>query len=228
MTPPATTKRTSSLPELVLDLLALASSYNAGQAWTTALDDAISHVILVVQNNPLKPLSQILKRPDVREALSWPFARAGAETLAAVREAWLDAAGDTVLPDADLKAIVANVKKNTLGAPVRLRQAMAKGPRDQMSDRLYKLADDLVRRAEFAVEYSGKRATTLKQLAEAPKTAQKTWRRDPESDSCKWCIELDGTTIGIKQVFVVEGLKSFRKLVGPPLHPRCACHLDIT
>lgn len=192
------------------------------------MDDAISHVILVVQNNPNKPLSQILKRPDVREALSWPFAQAGAETLAAVREAWLEAAGDEILPEADLKAIIANVKKNTTTAPVRLRQAMVKGPRDQMSTRLHKLADDLVRRAEFAVEYSGKRATMLTQLQQAPKTAQKTWRRDPTSKSCKWCIELDGTTIGINDVFAADGLKSFRTLLGPPAHPRCRCHLEIS
>jgi hypothetical protein len=183
---------------------------------------------LVVQNNPTKPMSQILRRPDIKEALTWPFARAGAETLAAVREAWYEAAGDLLLPEDDLNEIFDNVRQNTVTAPRRLRQAIAKGPRDQLSDRLKKLSDDLVRRAEFAVEYSGKRATSLAQLHGLPETATKTWKRNPLSNSCSRCIDLDGTTIPVGDVFVVADWKSFQALIGPPLHPRCACELEIT
>lgn len=211
-----------------LDLLALAANYNAGQAWKDALDTAIGHVILVAENNPTKPLSQILKRPDIKEALTWPFARADAETVAAVREAWIDAIGDELVPDDDLAEILSNVKHNTVTAPGRLRKAIAKGPKDQMADRLKKLADDLVRRAEFAVEYSGKRAATLAQLQAAPETAMKTWLRNPASKSCKWCIALDGTTIPVGDLFTLNGFPSFQPLVGPPRHPRCQCRLEIS
>lgn len=211
-----------------LELLALAANYDAGQAWKRALNDAVGHVLLVVQNNPGKPLSQILRRPDIKEALTYPFAQAGAETLAAVREAWYDAAGDLVLPEDDLSEILTNVRSNTVTAPQRLRKAIAKGPKDQLSDRLKKLSNDLIRRAEFAVEYSGKRAATLAQLEGQPETAMKTWRRNPESKSCKYCIALDGVTIPVGQLFHLDDFKSFQPLVGPPLHPRCACELDIT
>lgn len=217
-----------SLLSSALDLLALASHYNAGQAWKSALNDAIGHVVLVASNNPTKPMSQILKRPDIKEALTWPFARAGAETVAAVREAWLESAGDLLLPEDDLTEILANVKKNTVTAPQRLRKAIAKGPRDQLVTRLQKLADDLVRRAEFAVEYSEKRATTLAQLQTAPESAMKTWRRNPKSNSCKWCIALDGVTIPVGQLFELDDFPSFQPLIGPPRHPRCQCRLDIT
>lgn len=210
------------------DLLALAAAYNAGEAWKSALNDAISHVIVVAQNNPSKPLSQILRRVDIKEALTYPFAAAGAMTTAAVREAWYEAAGELVLPEADLKEILSNVKTNTVTAPRRLRQAIAKGPRDQLSDRLTKLSNDLIRRAEFAVEYSGKRAGTLAQLQAAPKTAMKTWVRNPESKSCSRCIDLDGTTIPINQLFSVDDFETFQALIGPPLHPRCQCGLKIT
>lgn len=183
---------------------------------------------MVVENNPTKPLSQILRRPDVKEALTWPFARAGGETIAAVREAWLEAAGDLVLPEEDLKAVLDNVKQNTVTAPKRLKQAITKGPRDQMADRLTKLSNDLIRRAEFAVEFSGKRAEMLAQLVGSGEATQKTWKRDPASKSCKWCIKLDSTTVGINDIFPLEGWDPFRPLLGPPLHPRCGCRLEIS
>ena len=211
-----------------LELLALAANYDAGQAWKAALKDAVGHVLLVVQNNPTKPMSQILRRPDIKEALTYPFAQAGAMTVAAVREAWYEAAGDLLIPDDDLTEILDNVRSNTTTAPRRLRQAIAKGPRDQLSDRLKKLSDDLVRRAEFAVEYSGKRATTLSKLHELPETAMKTWHRNPLSKSCKYCIALDGTSIPVGDLFVIKGWKSFQPLLGPPLHPRCRCELEIS
>lgn len=87
---------------LALTLVSLADAQTAAKAWHEALSDALNHVLLVIGNNPSKPVRVVLLRPDVREALSEPFVSAGVETVMAIREAWDKAAGDVLIPKQDL------------------------------------------------------------------------------------------------------------------------------
>src|SRR3954471_14229357 len=104
-----------------LDLLALARRYDAGLAWEQALSDAVEHILVVVGNNPGRTLREILNRPDIRQAISDPFAHAGAETLQAVREAWYQQAGGLELPSEDLERTLETVRANTVAAPLRIK-----------------------------------------------------------------------------------------------------------
>lgn len=206
--------------EAALGLLQLAKKDAAGQAWAKAFAEATEHVILVAQNNAQKPLKEILLRPDVQEAITHPFSTAGAQTLAEVRKAW----GDHTVGAGDLKATLETVKKNTKATPARLRKAILGGPRDELADRLKKLALDSQLRARYAVDYAQKRSATLQLLDSADEGATKTWAAD--DPKCSHCKALVGTTVHVDQPFPVGSkLKTFGVLLGPPRHPNCNCYL---
>lgn len=221
---------TDEIP-FALQLLALARQYDAGEAWGKAMSDAITHITLVANNNPGKPLKILLQRPDVREAMTVPFAQAGAETLASVRQVWLEELGDVIASDVDLNRTLRTVRRNTVLAPRRLREAILTGDREELGERLQKLATSLRRRAELSVEFARDRAKTIKLLAEAPPGATKTWHAKDHDNLCSWCNDLDGQTIGIKAEFPNKvgdkKLATYGKLTGPPRHPNCQCELTI-
>jgi hypothetical protein len=188
---------------------------------------AIEHILLVVENNPKKPLKQILARPDVRQAMSDPFARAGAETLQAVREAWDGHAGGDRLPDHDLMKTLQTVRANTIAAPARIRHVVLNGHRESMDRRLRTLSGKMMRSAEMSVEFADNRAYTLKTLHGAPKGAMKTWRSLNWENRCEHCEHLDGTTIPVNDIFQTS-VATYGPLIGPQLHPHCQCWLEVS
>jgi hypothetical protein len=163
--------------------------------------------------------------------MTLPFSYAGAETLAAVRQAWLDELGDIVASEVDLNRTLRTVRRNTVLAPRRLRDTILEGGHEGLQDRLEKLATSLRRRAELSVDFARSRAHTLKVLHDAPPGATKTWHARDWDNLCSWCNNLDGKTIPVKSEFPnsFDGhkLATYGKLIGPPRHPNCQCWLTV-
>jgi hypothetical protein len=56
----------------------------------------------------------------------------------------------------------------------------------------------------------------------------KTWVAEPGgslSGTCRYCRDLDGTTVPIRDIFAVT---SYGVLTAPPRHPNCQCRISIS
>lgn len=218
---------TSSDSDLRLagDLIKLAVTIDVQQTWLEAAYEAATHVVLVLGNNPQKKLKEILARPDVKEALTYPFKEAGLQTVAAMNETW-----KLVAPEADktdLKLAIKSVRKNARQASSRMRKAVLLGP-DKFPGEAEKIAKEYARRAQMSIDYVQKKAETMKAVNSGG--THKTWM-GPQAQ-CSACQALHGTTIPIHALFDPQAgglnLGTFGALVGPPRHPFCKCYLVVS
>jgi len=106
---------------------------------------------------------------------------------------------------------------------------------DELSDRVSDVYDqasdyrsDRVARTESSAASNG---ATLDAYQQNPVVVAMTWFANP--GACEYCAELDGTTVGLEDVFVAQGDSvdvgddSYQADYGdvdtPPLHPNCSC-----
>ena len=106
---------------------------------------------------------------------------------------------------------------------------------DQLSSRVSDVYDkasdwrsDRVARTESQSAANG---ATLDAYQQNPVVVAMTWFANP--DACEYCAELDGTTVGLEDIFVAQGDSvdvgddSYQADYGdvdtPPLHPNCSC-----
>ena len=134
----------------------LASHYGlrAAKAWRIQPDKVLTFLNLVMENNPRKPLEDILVRPDVQLALTQPFSDAASQTVDLMDSAWRAGSkigseeASKMLKDlglegvqkgkasvSTLNSLKADVWKNSASAKDRLIEAM-QGDREGLSDRL--------------------------------------------------------------------------------------------
>ncbi len=216
-----------------LEILSLASAQTAEKRWKDALDDSIKHVLLVVANNPRKSMRLILARPDVRRAISEPFADAGAETVVAIRQAWQSQAGDAEIDATDLEALIRDARRNATVMPRVMASILrTTSDRSTLAKSLRVLADDYTRRAGFGVHYASQRARNLRLEAKAPPGSKKQWWGPPWANQCAFCAGSHGTVVDLGKDFPLTAggvtLKPYGgALPAPPAHPRCRCRLRI-
>ncbi len=109
-----------------------------------------------------------------------------------------------------------------------------------LSDRVaevYNTASDYrSTRVALTESQSASNASALDAFQQNPEVIAMTWYAEP--DCCEFCADLDGTTVGIAEVFVAQGdsvdvsqddgsTDSYQADYGdvetPPLHPNCVC-----
>lgn len=110
-----------------------------------------------------------------------------------------------------------------------------------MKQQIKDLFDTTPSRAEMIARTESARATTTgykELLKENPLTMSVVWHS--QGDCCDWCAEMNGTEIGVEDVFFREGdsmsLSSesggrsmtfgYGDVEGPPLHPNCRCDIQ--
>lgn len=216
---------------LASDMVALAFAYDAGAAWETALAQSLEYLVHVLEANPKASILSVLHRPDVADSLSQPFIAAGAHTMGSIREAWYNAIGFRDIPMTDLDRTLTTARRNTINMPLLVRRTLYAGKREDIPDRLKVLSRQMARRAEMGVEYAHERGTTLAQIYDAQGHGTKTWHCTDDERTCSHCRALDGVSIPISAAFDHEAgtttLGTYGKLIGPPRHPHCRCHLSI-
>lgn len=215
--------------------------------WEQANAEALSFLTIVIKNNPKKAKSAILARPDIREALRYPYEQAARQSEELIREAWKASEVDTVQKvKAELKllgeawqgyetdtalldAVVADLHKNARAMRGRYTQALNQ-PNEGLAKRLKVITDDVKRRAV----YSGSTAvwgvaTQVRDSAFAKTGLNKMWLAVLDDRTCSHCRGLHKKVVGPGEQFPaqIEGapqLKVYRNvLFGPPRHPNCRC-----
>lgn len=220
--------------DAALAVVILASAKPAARAaqteleWARQVKRAIHHVMLVISNNPERPLTDILARPDIQQALHMPFQQAGLYTLRQVKKVWEEAAGPE--PSEYLSQLYGDVTKNSILSSARMHQALTQGPRASIQGRMNRVGADLARRAGLSVRVAQVRAQTEKDLLKISQQGkQKMWVSRMDESSCSACKALHGS---IRPVLVEfshsageRSLRVYRDLLGPPRHPNCRCRL---
>lgn len=228
-------------------LTALTDKYRAQieDLWDGANAEAFTHLNLVRQNNPKKPIEEILKRPDVQSALRAPYEAAAEQSEAILREAWEAAEKDAVQKtkgefklmkedwkghDVDLTlldSLVADLYANAQAMRSRYHEALT---REKPSD-LKGITNDVRTRAVYSLSTAiWGVATQVRDSAINNAGLNKMWVAVLDKHTCSHCANLHGTIIGPGKQFPVNAgatkLKVYMgKLLGPPRHPNCRCIL---
>jgi len=229
----------------------LASHYGlrAAKAWRIQPDKVLTFLNLVMENNPRKPLEDILVRPDVQLALTQPFSDAASQTVDLMDSAWRAGSkigseeASKMLKDlglegvqkgkasvSTLNSLKADVWKNSASAKDRLIEAM-QGDREGLSDRLGKVTRDLQRRATIGIDVAVKESYAQSAMATYAQNgaAGKTWHSHIDEKTCSHCQGLDGITVAVGETFPeytgTRVLGTYGPLLGPPRHPSCRCWL---
>lgn len=227
-------------------LSGLSEGYQAQveELWDKASKKALAHLNLVLQNNPHKPVSEVLARPDVAAVLRVPYEQAAEASEVLLREAWAAAEKEAVRKakgefkllgegwqgysvDEDLlSSLVADLHANAKAMRSRYRKALtAKGP-----SQLPILASDVRNRASFSLSTAvWGVATQVRDSALAKAGLNKMWLSRMDDKTCSHCREMHGTVLPPGKFFVTA-LKLYREapLLGPPAHPRCRCVIVAT
>lgn len=230
-------------------LSAISDSYvgKVGPLWEAANKEALSHLNLVMQNNPHKTVESLLKRPDVESALRWPYEQAALKAESFIRESWEVAEKDSVakakgemkLLKADWKGyetdtdllddLVADLHANAKAMRSRYRSALT-GDKDR-AQALQQLTGDARRRAEYTTSVAvWSVAAQVRDSAAKLAGLNRMWLSRKDADTCTHCLDLHGVVVGPGEAFPVSALKTYkdRALWGPPRHPQCRCVVVFT
>jgi len=212
-------KITAYMPEILLS----ASS----DAWEEAVQQAIDHIVLVIRNNPGKEMQQILNRPDVQEALSEAGIDGAAAVIAEVTKVWNENNGPAGSPY--LNSVLNDMRRNGMTFPNRMSQALLDGDRSQVEKTL--LSDRL--RATAAQTAAATRARTERSIANfrSQGMGRVRWVAHIDEKTCSTCIALNGTETDIgaefnRRILILNKLRPYGNLIGPPAHPNCRCELE--
>jgi len=222
----------------------IAEKYEAqiGPLWDKANKEALQHLTLVMQNNPHKPVSEILKRPDVESALRWPYEQAAKASEDLIRKAWdvsekdalAKAKGEMKLLGADWKGhetdtsllddLVGDLHANASAMRSRYRKALT-GDGDKEKG-LQGITRDAKTRAKYSMTVAIWSVFSQVRDSAAQKAGvNRMWLSRLDADTCTHCLNLHGVVVGPGEPFPVEGLKTYKNkpLFGPPRHPNCRC-----
>lgn len=216
-------------------------------SWSAAGKTAAHHLLLVAANNPLdangngKTAAQLLRRPDMQQAMTEPFVDAAQKTSEAVRAAveqgWriggqqaaqalagLGTHGyDLLLEDDEvMQSVLADVQKNMDSTRQRLSQAFAQ---EDKQAALAKATADLERRAKYSVEYALRRSAEERRAKEYAMAGMGLmWVSRLAANTCSYCLALHGQVIPPGGTFESDTkLGIYHDLKCPPRHPNCQC-----
>lgn len=214
--------------------------------WEAANAEALSHLTIVMQNNPMKSKDVILARPDVKSALSWPYEQAAIASEKLLRDAWAAGEVESVkktkgefkllkedwkgheIDEGLLDALVGDLHANAKAMRKRYRAAVKS---DSPEASLKTLTNDSRTRASFSVSTAvWGVATQVRESAARLAGLNKMWVSRMDSATCSHCKDLHGTVVGPFDAFPKSALKTYlnAKLMGPPRHPRCRCIVVLT
>lgn len=227
-------------------LTALTDSYRKQieKIWDDANKEALTHLNLVRQNNPHKPVEDILKRVDVQSALRAPYEEAAEKSEALLRQAWESAEKDSVqkvkgefkllkenwkgyeVDSSLLEDLVGDLHENAKAMRSRYYEALTGDTK-----RLEGITNDVRNRAVYSLSTGiWGVATQVRESAIDKAGLNKMWVAVLDENTCSHCAGLHGTVLGPWQQFLATAgktkLKVYRgKLLGPPRHPNCRCML---
>lgn len=200
----------------------------AAQAWQDAGQKALTHILLVVTNNPGKTIEQILVRPDVQDALSLPFQDAGVATTDAINSGWSagvtigqqqasadlqalgipDVANDPIDSSSYLTDVLSDVTANVEAAPQRLADALRSVKNGHVSEAITNIVNDLSNRASLGVNVAVTRGATEAKLAKYAKAAEASgqsvvllWVTHFRPTTCATCASLHGKMVPLGDSF---------------------------
>jgi hypothetical protein len=223
-----------------------------GELWTKASNEGIEHLILVLTNNPLKDVGEVLRRPDVQEALSLPFERLADPLGAYLSQQFRAASADSAQrAGGEVEALGVAPKLVTIDPEDAVRKALidlqnnAARFRRQVQSALSS-PDEGIR--QQGVVYAGERAVKNAQLTGEwviqkavndtrvgvlnTSGVKKMWLSNlaPEyvARRCEHCRELHGEIRFVQEEFTRTTGRSYLpvhggSLFGPPRHPNCRC-----
>jgi hypothetical protein len=218
----------SSQSRQQLDGLVQGFSQAAMSAWQNAGSEARDFLLLVIANNPDRPIGEILNRPDVRSALRYPFEEAASMTNQSITASWsagqdnglhaaatqADIAGfempdDVPGPDqAYLQSLLDDVNANQVGARDRFLAALQNPNRESIGPALQAITNDLGYRARAGITVAGQRAAAEQQELAYAAIAEhngvelrKLWVTRFGPGTCKTCAALHGTVRKLGEAF---------------------------
>lgn len=215
--------------------------------WEAANKEALNHLNLVMQNNPKTPVETILKRPDVRSALRYPYEEAAKASEKVLREAWDAGEAETVRKvkgefkllgetwqghEADkalLESLVGDLHENAKAMRSRYHEALTKDSSASIKKRLTGITNDAKTRSRYSVSTAvWGVASLVRDSAFALAGMNKMWLAVLDDRTCSHCRSLHLTVIKPGQMFAITAggtkLKAYRNvLLGPPRHPNCRC-----
>lgn len=213
----------------------------AAKIWNVAVEDAQEHLALVLKNNPNKSPEDILKRPDVKAALTQPFEDAASRTVVLLHGAWDDGvgvgrgiarqrlreAGSASVGKQDVPPEVLDslrVDLINLAETARTRVEAAFEEKD-----MEKVGKALARQrlwASMSIEMAVKRGANEALLAEYRAAgAGKEWVSRLAKNTCAYCKLLHGQVKPWDVPFDTLGKVYGGVLMTPPRHPWCQCFI---
>ena len=219
-----------------------------GELWDAANKEALSHLLLVMGNNPHKPVEAIVARKDVQSALLWPYEQAAQQSEELMNAAWDTAEKESVkMAKGEAKLLGAVWKgyetdRSLLDNLVGDLHANAKAMRSRVlealkSDKeqgkaLGQVTNDATRRAKYSISVSvWSVAAQVRDSAARMMGLNRIWVSRMDSKTCNHCKALHGWVVGPGEPFPKGHLlKTYRDtpLFGPPRHPNCRCVVVLT
>lgn len=204
-----------------------------GEAWTSAVREAVDHILLVIENNQDKDLAQILFRPDVQDALESAGEGGAKVVIREVERIWKESGAPDNSPY--LSSVVGDAQRNGNTFADRMTTAMLQADKSKIENVL--LRDRLrAASAQAVIETRSDNERRLHSMRLAG-VSHIEWqaRRIPgtnefEPDVCTTCRELDGQVVALGHAFDVGALirnklKLYGDLIVPPAHPNCKCKI---
>jgi SPP1 gp7 family putative phage head morphogenesis protein len=210
-----------AMSNTVSELLAL----SAADDWTTAINDGLEHVLLVLGNNPDRNIAEILMRPDVQEALQSAGMDGAQAAIHSISQVWVEEGAPVDSPF--LHSILGDMERNGRTFAPRMTSAIQAGDRDKVEqiilrDRLRAAAAEATARTRAQAE------AALAQMEQNGVTHVK-WVATVDNRTCSACLALNGEIVAIRTQFdhLAGELTTpvYRDLIAPPRHPNCRCRL---
>lgn len=229
-------------------LISLSETYQkqVEALWEEANREALSHLNLVLKNNPQKSKEAILSRPDVKSALRWPYEQAAKKSEYVLREAWKAGEAEAVqkakgefkllkedwkgheADEALLESLVGDLHENAKSMRSRYREALtSESPKRSLEG----ITRDVRLRASYSVSTGVWGVSTeVRDSAIFKAGLRKMWVAVLDAHTCSHCRALHGMVLDPKEEFPENAgklrLRAYRgKLLGPPRHPNCRCIL---
>lgn len=217
--------------------------------WEQANTEALSHLTIVLRNNPHKTKAAILARPDVQSALRYPYEQAAQQSEEIVRKAWKAGEAEAVkmvkgefkllkaawagheVDETLLDSLVGDLYANAEAMRERLGEALTNPGSKGVAASLNGLASNARLRASYTVSTAVWGVSTEVRDSAIDKAGlNKMWVAVLDEKTCSHCKALNGMILAPGKQFPINAgktaLKAYRGiLLGPPRHPSCRCQL---
>ena len=205
--------------------IALSSSL-ASEDWQSAIQVGLEHILLVMRNNPTKSMADILKRPDVQEALREAAEKGRIAVRHDVTRTWLDQNAPTA--STYLSSLLDDIDSNAQTFPARVSKALTINNADAVKAIIYR--DRLRASAAQAVAETRAKAEALLATQKKNGIQSVRWVSRLDASTCSYCKALHGDVVKIGQSFdaaKLGKLKLYHDLTTPPAHVNCRCTLEV-